>query len=109
MLELLKKGLFAGIGAVVLTTEKIQDSIKRLVEEGKITTEEGEKLTDDLIKSGERQWDEINAKIAEKSKSVSQSLDLVRKKELEALKARVERIEQHLGLIGPPSESSQPE
>jgi polyhydroxyalkanoate synthesis regulator phasin len=109
MLELLKKGLFAGIGAVVLTTEKIQDSIKRLVEEGKITTEEGEKLTDDLIKSGERQWDEINTKIAEKTKSVSQSLDWVRKKELEALKARVERIEQHLGLIDPPSESSQPE
>jgi len=54
--ELLKKGLMAGIGAVALTTEKVQESVRKLVDEGKITTEEGEKLVQELVKSGERQW-----------------------------------------------------
>lgn len=104
MLELLKKGLFAGIGAAVLTTEKIQESIRRLVEEGKITTEEGEKLTEDLIASGERQWEEISAKIAEKTRKVSDSLEFVKKKDFEKLLARVEKLEAHLGLREPSSE-----
>ena len=99
MLELLRKGLMAGIGAVVLTTEKIQESVKKLVEEGKISTEEGEKLAQELVKSGERQWEEITTKMADTSKKWSEGMEYVKRKELEELKERLEKVEQRLAAM----------
>jgi len=60
MIDLIKKSLYAGIGAVVLTKEKIQEMTRRLVEDGKITSEESEKLAEEMVKSGERQWEEMS-------------------------------------------------
>jgi polyhydroxyalkanoate synthesis regulator phasin len=99
MLELIKKGLMASIGAVVLTTEKVQEAVRKLVEEGKISTEEGEKLAEELVKSGERQWDEISAKMSEKTKKWSEGLEVIKRKEFEDLKNRVETLEQRLDEI----------
>jgi polyhydroxyalkanoate synthesis regulator phasin len=101
MLELIRKGLMAGIGAVVLTTEKIQETVRKLVEEGKISTEEGEKLAQELVKSGERQWDEITTKLAETTKKWSDNTELVTRKEFEELEARVETLEQRLPALDP--------
>jgi polyhydroxyalkanoate synthesis regulator phasin len=99
MLELMKKGLMAGIGAVVLTTEKVQETIRKLVEEGKLSTEEGEKLAQDLVKTGERQWEEITSAIAEKTKKWSDNVEVVKREEFEQLKARVESLDQRLTKI----------
>jgi polyhydroxyalkanoate synthesis regulator phasin len=96
MLELLRKGLMAGIGAVVLTTEKIQETVRKLVEEGKISTEEGEKLAEDLVRSGERQWEEITTKMADTTKKWSENIESVKRKEVEDLKERLEKVEQRL-------------
>jgi polyhydroxyalkanoate synthesis regulator phasin len=96
MLELMKKGLMAGIGAVVLTTEKVQETIRKLVEEGKITTEEGEKLAQDLVKTGQRQWEEISAAIVDRTKKWPESVEIVKRGEFEGLKSRVETLEQRL-------------
>ena len=54
MLETLKKGMLAGLGAAVLTRDKILESTRKLVEEGKLSSEDAEKLTEELIKSGEK-------------------------------------------------------
>ena len=96
MLELLRKGLMAGIGAVVLTTEKVQEAVKKLVEEGKISTEEGEKLAQELVKSGERQWEEITTKMADTTKKWSEGMEYVKRKELEELKERLAKVEERL-------------
>ncbi len=99
MLELIRKGLMAGIGAVVLTTEKIQEAVKKLVEEGKITTEEGEKLAQELVKSGERQWDEITTKMADTTRKWSEGMEYVKRKDLEELKDRLHKLEERLAVL----------
>lgn len=98
MLELVRKGFLAGIGAIMLTKEKIQEATRNLVREGKITTDEAEKLTDELVESGERQWQEFNTKMSDTFKRWSETLDVVRKREFLDLKARVEVLETRLGL-----------
>ena len=97
MLELLKKGMLAGIVAAVLTRDKIREATRMLVEEGKISSDEAEKLTEDLVKSGEREWEELNSKFQSYFKKFSDNLEIVRKKEFADLKARVELLEQRLG------------
>jgi polyhydroxyalkanoate synthesis regulator phasin len=99
MLELLRKGMLAGIGAAVLTRDKILEVTRKMVEEGKISSDEAEKLTEDLVKSGERQWEEINSKFQSSLKGFFDSVEVVRKKEFTDLLARLELIEQRLSAL----------
>lgn len=97
MLDLLKKGMLAGLGAAVLTRDKILKTTRKFVEEGKLSTDEAETLTDELIKNGEREWEEAGTKLHSSFKKVSESFEVVRKKEYLDLLARVEILEQRLG------------
>lgn len=109
MLELLKKGFFASIGAAVLTKEKIEEATRRLVEEGKLSSEESEKLAEDLVRAGEQQWEEINEKTTSTWNKWTESLEFVRKKEFDELKKRVELLEERLtALQNPPTEPGEP-
>jgi polyhydroxyalkanoate synthesis regulator phasin len=99
MLELLKKSMLAGLGMAVLTRDKIRDATRMLVEEGKISTDEADKLAEDLVKSGEREWEDINTKFQTSFKKVSENLEVVRKKEFADLKTRVELLEERLSRL----------
>lgn len=99
MLELLRKSFFAGLGVVVETAEKVREATRKLVEEGKISTEEAEKLTEDLVKSGQRQWDEFNDKFQSSVKKWTENVEMARTKDLQDLQARVELLEQRIGLM----------
>ena len=97
MIDLLKKGVLAGLGAAVLTRDKILESTRKLVEEGKLSSDDAETLTDELVKSGEREWEEAGTKLHSSFKKVSENLEVVRKKEFLDLLARVEILERRLG------------
>jgi polyhydroxyalkanoate synthesis regulator phasin len=99
MLEVIRKGFLAGLGAAVVTMEKIQEATRSLVQEGKISTDEAEKLTQDLVKSGEQQWQEINEKLSESMKKVAENVNVVRNKEFQELKARLEALEQRVSVL----------
>lgn len=99
MIDLIKKSLYAGIGAVVLTKEKIQEMTRRLVEDGKITREESEKLAEEMVKSGERQWEEMSRGISDALKRWTENLDVVRRKELTPFEERINLLEQRISLL----------
>jgi polyhydroxyalkanoate synthesis regulator phasin len=48
MIEIIKKVIFAGIGAFALTEEKAKEIINELVKQGEITTGDAEKLIKDI-------------------------------------------------------------
>ena len=96
MLELLRKSVLAGLGAAVITRDKVREATRMFVEEGKITTEEAEKLTEDLVKSGEKQWEDFNTKFHGSFRKFSENLEVARMKDLKELQARVEMLEQRI-------------
>ncbi len=96
MLELLRKSVLAGLGAGVITRDKVREATRMFVEEGKISTEEAEKFTEDLVKSGERQWEDFNTKFQSTFKKFSENLEVARMKELKELQAKVELLEQRI-------------
>jgi polyhydroxyalkanoate synthesis regulator phasin len=99
MLEFFKKGVLAGLRAVVITSDKVREATRALVEEGKLSTDEAEKLAEELVKSGERQWEDFNGKFQTSMRKLSDNLEVVRKKDFQDLKARVELLEQRLHLL----------
>ncbi len=92
MFEELRKLLLAGIGGAALTGEKAVEVINRLVERGKLTVDEGKKLTDELIQktkdSREKETldkEELQAVLLEKN--------FAQQKDIEALEERVQYLE----------------
>jgi polyhydroxyalkanoate synthesis regulator phasin len=99
MFELLKKSILAGIGAVVVTKDKVQEATRKFVEEGKMTTEEAERLADDLVRSGERQWEEINNRMQDSMRKWTDNMDMVRRREFQELRARLEILDQRVAIL----------
>lgn len=99
MLELIKKSLLASLGAAVVTKEKIQEATFSLVQQGKISVEEAEKLSDDLVASGQHQWEEVQSKISENVKKAMDSLDISSKSEFQEILTRLESLEKRVAVL----------
>lgn len=93
MFDIIKNSLFTGLGMAVVAKDKLEKATKKLVEEGKLSQEEAEKLFHDLVTSGESQWRDIEDKIKKLIQDAIADLDISSKSEVEELRKRVEELE----------------
>ena len=98
MLDEIKKGLLSGLGAVFLTKDKIERITRSMVEEAKISKEDAQNLREDLYKTGEKEWSDLEDFFSGIIKKIMQGLDLCTKKEVDELKSRMEKLEKHIGV-----------
>ena len=96
MFEMIKKSLLASLGAAVVTKEKVENATRSWVDEGKISREEAERLANELVESGQHQWDEIQGKITDTVRKGLDTFDIGSKREFRELKERVENLEKRL-------------
>lgn len=96
MLEDIKKGLLSGLGAVFLTKDKIEKITRKMVDEAKISGEDAGNLKEELLKTGEREWNEFEGFFSDLFKKVIQGLDLCSKSEFDELKTRIAELEKRL-------------
>jgi polyhydroxyalkanoate synthesis regulator phasin len=99
MLEDIRKGLMAGLGAVVLTREKIETVCRRFGEDTKMSKEEIQKLADELYHAGERQWGDIEKMFKHAVRGTMESLDIGSSHDLKVLNDKLENIEKRLTLL----------
>jgi polyhydroxyalkanoate synthesis regulator phasin len=99
MLDILQKGLLTGLGAAVVTREKIMAATSTLVREGKISKEDAEKLASDLLEAGRKQWQDIQEMIASSLRGGLETMDIGSHKEIREAKERLENLEKRLSLI----------
>ena len=102
MLEMIRKSLLATLGAAVVTKEKVEEATRSWVEEGKISRSEAERLAEDLVESGQHQWQEIQTRVSDMVRKGLDTLDIGSKKEFRDLQARVEDLERRLAQIQGP-------
>lgn len=96
MEDLFKKFVYTGVGLVAMTAEKLQETIDGMVDEGKLSKEEGRKVVDDLMEATESKREEFEEKIKSFTEKVIESLNLPTRKEVESLKAKVASLEAEL-------------
>jgi polyhydroxyalkanoate synthesis regulator phasin len=99
MLEDIKKGLLAGFGSIFLTKDKVEEATKKLVEQAKLSREDAQKLTDELVEVGEKRWTEMESAVTDMTRKGLASLDVCRQSELEEVKKKIESIEKRLAEI----------
>ena len=100
MLDEIKKGLLSGLGAVFLTKDKIERITRKMVEEAKMSKEDAQNLKEDLYKTGEREWSELEDFFSGIIKKIMQGLDLCSRKDMDDLKKRVAELEKRLAVQG---------
>jgi len=99
MFEFVRKGLLTGFGLVLVTKRKLQETTEKLVAEGKISQQEAEKLINDFMEEGNRQWEDVREKINEMVRQGIDSFDIGSKKEFVELQEKVNNLEKHLAII----------
>ena len=61
MLELARKVLLAGIGAVALAQEEIEEFVNKLIERGEIAEQDGRRLMKDVIERRKKKAEEVRS------------------------------------------------
>jgi polyhydroxyalkanoate synthesis regulator phasin len=101
MEDLFKKFVYTGVGLVSLTVDKFQKSVEKLVDEDKLSQEEGKKLVDDLFKNTEAKREEFEAKLKHIVEEVLVRMNLATQTQVQELQDRLAAIESQLGIEVP--------
>jgi polyhydroxyalkanoate synthesis regulator phasin len=96
---LLDEVFFAGVGAVALTKERVDELVEALVERGQLTREEAREVVDDVTD----RWRGDAARLGERASvglaAVMRELGLVTRREWEELELRLSQVEHRLRLV----------
>ncbi len=99
MFKEIRKGVMAGIGAVVLTREKVEEITRRLVKEAKLSEEDARKLTEELVESGEKQFAKLERAFSDTFKDGLDNLGVGRQETLERVKHKLDALEIRLSIL----------
>jgi len=97
MVDLLKKTLLAGIGAAILTKEKVEGIVDELVKRGEIASKEGPKLMKELLERSQEAKKELEKRVEESTEKVVRKLRLATRAEIDELQAKLEELEKKIG------------
>jgi polyhydroxyalkanoate synthesis regulator phasin len=104
MFEIFKKSLFAGLGLAVVTKTKLESALDKLVEEGKLSRSEAEKMGQELLESGEKQWTDFETRLQETVKGFLSNMDISKASEVKKLERKVKALDMRLKALEKPNE-----
>jgi polyhydroxyalkanoate synthesis regulator phasin len=89
----LKSVVYTGIGAAFLTKEKIEALKDDLVEQGKISQDEGKQFVDELVKKTASIMDSLDLKISQIIEEKIKQLDIPTNADFADLRRQVEELQ----------------
>lgn len=112
MIEIIGKGLLAGLGIAYVTKEKVMEATRELVEQGKLSKAEAEALASELVDEGRRQRQAMEEKVDELIRRGFDRLDIGSKKAFVDMEKRLENMENRLKMVedrlGPLADRGEP-
>ena len=99
MFEIFKKSLFAGLGLAVVTKTKLESVLEKLVEEGKMSRDEAEKMGQELLDSGEKQWIDFDSRLQETIKGFLDNMDICKASDLKKLEKKLKATNKRLKVL----------
>jgi len=93
MIDALKRTLYAGIGATVVTAEKIESALQELVEKGKLSAEEARSTATKISEESKKEFEEAQSSLRSLFDELLEKSPVLRKKDLEPLQARLDSLE----------------
>jgi len=94
MKDLFKDTLLVGLGAALLTRDKIEESLRRLVDEGKISSQDARQTAASIFEKGESELKGVQEQVQTFVGDRLRSLDLAARSDVEDLARRYHDLEQ---------------
>lgn len=95
-----KKLFYTGLGLALTTKESIDKTIEDLVQNNKITVEEGKKIVGNIADKFEKNKQEVEKEINEFISKTSENLKFAKKKDIENINQRLDEIESKIEKLG---------
>lgn len=92
--ESLKNLMLAGLGAAVITKEKLDSLTAELVEKGRLSKDEAQKISDDLIDQAGRQAQALSEKVEQTAREAVEGLNLASAEKVAELEKRLAALEE---------------
>jgi polyhydroxyalkanoate synthesis regulator phasin len=93
MIEKFKKTILAGLGAAVVTRDRVQGRLDEFVKQGKITAAEARAMGKKIAEEGRQEFDKASAMAGEKFHELLAYADGRHRSRIEALEARIAALE----------------
>jgi polyhydroxyalkanoate synthesis regulator phasin len=89
LVEAARKVLLAGIGAVALAQEEVEDFVSKLVERGEIAEKDGKKLVRDVMEKRKREAKKAEEGLDKRIEEILARMNVPSKTDIEALGAKI--------------------
>ncbi|MCF3648964.1 phasin family protein [Synoicihabitans lomoniglobus] len=106
MIDLLKKTLLAGVGAAVITKDKIEGTLDDFVRQGKVNAQDARIMADKIAEQGRREFDELASDLNGRISGLLDRSSAEANARITALEERVKVLEAKLA--EPPTRSGEP-
>lgn len=109
MIDLVKKSLLAGVGAALITKDKIEAALGEFVDKGKVSAAEAREMAEKIATQGRQEFEQLSHELEAQLRQKFSGPDAVTRARLEALEARVTALERAAAATAPaPSPTSSP-
>lgn len=97
--DLLKKMLYAGVGIMTATAEKMQETVDKMVADGRLSREDGTEMLRDLSDASESKKDEWEQRLRHLWETTFERFNFVPRAEVETLENRLSKVEARLEIL----------
>jgi polyhydroxyalkanoate synthesis regulator phasin len=93
MIEALKKTIYAGLGATVITKEKVEATLNDLVKTGKINAGEAAEMADKIVRESREEFTQAKEQMSGAFDTWFSQNKWASRKEFQELEARIDKLE----------------
>ncbi len=93
MIDLIRKTVLAGVGAAVLTKEKVEESLSDLVKKGRISADEAKATAEKIAEDGKREFETVSSDVQKKVSDLLDQMGLGQKDKMAELEQRLLALE----------------
>lgn len=94
MIDTIKKTLLAGVGAAVITKEKVEASLSDLVKQGKVSAADARAMAEKIAHEGREEYEVLSKQLGERIRELLARDTEKLQARLTALESRVAELEQ---------------
>ena len=91
-MELTRKLMLAGLGALALTRKKVEEIVDELVREGEVSEKERGRVVSEIADSITRFQDKFREMVGEELRKVIKATNLATKDDIDKLSERIDRL-----------------
>ncbi len=106
MIDVIKKTLLAGVGAAVITKDKVESALNEFVQQGKVSSTEARAMAEKIADQGRREFDTMSHELSEKLRERFTGYDRIAQQRIDFLEARIAVLEKAAGVAPEPGTSA---